>query len=115
MAENILGLSIDPRSIGIAKTKTLRASGMTLVTGSGGVQGGIDSIAVTPTNAAPLAIAVALISLVNSLAEDGLLIRIAPSCKWIESNDVPYIIVPCPELERLWSDRVVNVRKILED
>jgi len=65
-----------------------------LVTGSGGVQAGIDSIAVTPTNAAPLAIAAALISLVSSLAEDGLLIRIAPSCKLIESNDVPYIIVP---------------------
>jgi hypothetical protein len=101
MAENILGLSIDPRSIGIAKTTTLRASDITLVTGSGGVQGGINSIAVTPINAAPLAIAVALISLVNSSAEDRLLIRISPSCKLIESNDLPYTIVPCLELELL--------------
>jgi hypothetical protein len=69
MAENKLGLSIDPRSIGIAKTTTLRASGITLVTGNGGVQDGMDSIAATPTSAAPLANAVALISLVSSCAE----------------------------------------------
>jgi len=73
MAENRLGLSIDPRSIGIAKTTILRASGITLVTGSGGVQGGMDSIATTPTNAAPLAIAAALISLVNSCDENRVL------------------------------------------
>jgi hypothetical protein len=73
MAENRLGLSIDPRSIGIAKTTTQRASDITLVTGSGGVQGGMDSIAATPTNAAPLAIAVALISLVKSFDENTVL------------------------------------------
>jgi hypothetical protein len=59
--------------MGIAKTTTLRASGISLVTGSGGVQGGMDSIAATPTNAAPLAIAVALISLVNSCGENRVL------------------------------------------
>jgi hypothetical protein len=75
MAEYRLGLSIDPRSIGIANTTTLLASGITLVTGSGGVQAGMDSIAATPTNAAPLAVAAALISLVNSFdTEEALII-----------------------------------------
>jgi hypothetical protein len=59
--------------MGIAKTTTLCASGITLVTGKGGLQGGIDSIAATPTSAAPLAIAAALISLVNSCDENSAL------------------------------------------
>jgi hypothetical protein len=45
-----------------------------LLTGNGGLHGGIDSIAATPTNAAPLAIATALTSSVNCCAKNGVFI-----------------------------------------
>ena len=74
MAEYRLLLSIDPRNMGMTNTTTLRASGIILVTGNGGVHGGIDSMAATPTNDAPLVIAVALTSWVNSCISDLVLI-----------------------------------------
>src|SRR3990172_8951192 len=57
MAEYRLGLSIEPLSMGIANTTTVRAADITLVTGKGGVLGGILSTDATPTSDAPLALA----------------------------------------------------------